>query len=210
MVIGFAALLLMAAPASAAPSYAGYYETKQMEMAGGLELKANGKFRYAFSYGAVDEEAEGDWVSDGKIVRLTSNPMPKAPSFELVRDDPAPKGQVSMTFDKSTFNWTGRVDAMATAVGVKGRGLVTASGTDGSVDSGGHVLLSVEPLVPMYAIPGGVVKLSPERGHRLFFRFHPNDLGRAMFKGEALTAASDTGSGFRTAVGSSSAAEGQV
>ena len=76
---------------------------------------------------------------------------------------------------------------LATAMGVKGRGLVTASGTDGSVDSGGHVLLSVEPLVPMYAIPGGVVKLSPERGHRLFFRFHPNDLGRAMFKGEALT-----------------------
>src|SRR3982751_96049 len=135
MMIAFAGLLLIAAPASAAPSYAGYYETKQMEVAGGLELKADGKFRYALAYGAVDEEGEGNWTSDGNAVRLTSNPMPKAPSFELVRDDHAPKGQVWVTFDKSTFNWTGRVDAIATALGVKGRGMVTAASSDGHVDS---------------------------------------------------------------------------
>ena len=99
--IGLAGLSLFAAPATASPSFAGYYETSQMEVAGGLDLKLNGKFRYALSYGAVDEEGEGDWTSDGKTVRLTSNPMPKGPTFELVRDDPAPKGQVWMTFDKS-------------------------------------------------------------------------------------------------------------
>src|SRR5205085_9436835 len=158
--IGLAGLLLIAAPASALPSYAGYYETSQMEIAGGLELKADGKFRYVLSYGAVDEEGEGDWTFDGKSVRLTSNPMPKAPSFELLRDDPAPKGQVWMKFDKSSFNWTGRVDAIATAVGIKGRGLVTATGGDGRVESGGHVLTSIEPLVPVYAIPGGSVPLN--------------------------------------------------
>jgi hypothetical protein len=185
--IGLAGLLLIAAPASASPSFAGYYETHQMEVAGGLELKTNGKFRYALSYGAVDEEGEGDWVADGKTVRLTSNPMPKPPTFELVSDDPAPKGQVWMTFDKSSFNWTGRVDAIATAVGVKGRGRVTASSSDGTVDSGGHLLTSIEPLVPIYAIPGGAVRLSPDRGQNLLFRFHPNDLGRPMFKGETLS-----------------------
>jgi hypothetical protein len=68
-----------------------------------------------------------------------------------------------------------------------GKGLVTASSSDGRVESGGRVLTSIEPLVPIYAIPGGAVRLSTERGHRLLFRFHPNDLGRAMFKGEALT-----------------------
>ena len=115
MMIELAGLLLVAAPATASPSFAGYYESRQMEVAGGLELKAGGKFRYALSYGAVDEEGEGDWTSDGKTVRLTSNPMPKGPTFELVRDDPAPNGQVWMTFDKSSFNWTGRLDAIATA-----------------------------------------------------------------------------------------------
>jgi len=79
------------------------------------------------------------------------------------------------------------VDAIATAVGMTGKGLVTASSGDGRVDSGGRVLTSIEPLVPVYATPGGVVRLGPDRGHRLLFRFHPNDLGRAAFKGEALT-----------------------
>jgi hypothetical protein len=190
--IGLAGLLLIAAPAGTGTSYAGLYEIRQMEVAGGLELKTNGKFRYVLSYGAVDEQAEGDWTFDGKTVRLTSNPMPKPPSFELVRDDPAPKGQLWMTFDKSSFNWTGRVDAIATAEGMSGKGLVTASAGDGRIDTGGRILTSIEPLVPVYAIPGGVVRLSPDRGHRLLFRFHSNDLGSAIFEGQELgTAGND-------------------
>src|SRR4051812_49479591 len=103
--IAFAALLLVAAPAPApeANSPAGLYELHQTEMAGGLELKPNGHFRYALTYGAVDEEGEGDWTFDGKTVRLTSNPMPKAPSFELVRDDPASKGALYMTLQDPGF-----------------------------------------------------------------------------------------------------------
>ena len=85
-------LLLAAAPLH--PSPAGLYEIRQMEMAGGLELKKDGHFRYGFSYGAVDEEGQGDWTFDGKTVFLTSKPMPKAPAFELVRDDTAPKGEL--------------------------------------------------------------------------------------------------------------------
>ena len=54
--IAFAALLLVAALEPAKASPAGLYELRHMEMAGGLELKPNGHFRYALSYGAVDEE----------------------------------------------------------------------------------------------------------------------------------------------------------
>ena len=63
-----------------------------MEVGAGLELKAD-HTSATLVYGAVDEQAAGDWIFDGKTVRLTSNPMPKQPSFELVRDDPAPKGE---------------------------------------------------------------------------------------------------------------------
>jgi hypothetical protein len=192
MMIAVAGLLLIAAPASDAPSYAGLYEVRQMEVAGGLELKLDGKFRYALSYGAVDEEGQGNWTSDGKTVRLTSDPMPKAPSFELLRDDPAPKGQLWMTFDKASFNWTGRVSAIATAQGLEGKGRVSASPSDGRVETGGRILTSVEPLVPVYASPGGVVRLSPQRGHRLLFRFHPNDLGRPIFQGQQLASDGST------------------
>ena len=54
-----AALLLAAASPAAAQDVAGLYEINQMEMAGGLELRADGRFRYALEYGAVSEEAEG-------------------------------------------------------------------------------------------------------------------------------------------------------
>lgn len=54
-----AALLLAVSIPAAAENVAGLYEINQMEMAGGLELRADGRFRYALEYGAVSEEAEG-------------------------------------------------------------------------------------------------------------------------------------------------------
>ena len=73
-------LVVMAALAVAAPAgplkFAGLYRISQMEMAGGLELRPDGRFRYAFDYGAVSEESEGTWaVRDGTVL-LTTNPMP--------------------------------------------------------------------------------------------------------------------------------------
>ena len=73
-------LVMMAALTVAAPPepprFAGLYRISQMEMAGGLELEPNGRFRYAFDYGAVSEESEGNWtVRDGNVL-LTTDPMP--------------------------------------------------------------------------------------------------------------------------------------
>ena len=73
-------LVVMAALAVAAPAepltFAGLYRISQMERAGGLELQPNGRFRYAFDYGAVSEESEGTWaVRDGTVL-LTTDPMP--------------------------------------------------------------------------------------------------------------------------------------
>lgn len=178
-----AALLLVAAPT--ASTVAGTYEIHHMEMGGGLELKPDGHFRYALTYGAMDEEAEGDWTFDGKTVRLTSNPMPKAPEFTLVRDDPAPKGEVWISVEKAGFNWDGGIEAVASALGLSEKGLVR-SGSDGRVDSGGRILTSIELLVPVYGNPAGHFALTSDRGHRLLLRFHANDLGKAAFHNEPL------------------------
>ena len=72
-----AALLLIAVPATA-QQVAGAYEINQMEMAGGLDLSPEGRFRYAFDYGAVSEVSEGSWTVDGGRVLLTTDPMPPA------------------------------------------------------------------------------------------------------------------------------------
>ena len=73
-------LVVMAALAVAAPAgplkFAGLYRISQMEMAGGLELRPDGRFRYAFDYGAVSEESEGNWAARDGTVLLTTDPMP--------------------------------------------------------------------------------------------------------------------------------------
>jgi hypothetical protein len=184
--IALTALLLAAAPAPAKASPAGMYEIHQMEMGGGLELKRNGHFRYAFSYGAVDEEAEGNWTFDGKTVRLTSEPMPKPPSFELLRDDPAPMGELYMTVESPDLEWGHPLSAIVSDDMKKG--------FEVSADEGGRVDLAgappvalLAPLMPVYGPTGEIFHLSLDRGHRLLFRFHPNDLGKAAFHAQPLT-----------------------
>jgi hypothetical protein len=180
-----AALALIASPAVAKTSVVGVYQIRQIEMAGGLELKPNGRFRYAFSYGALDEESSGTWTFDGKTVLLTSNPMPKPPEFELVRDDPAPSGQLWMTLENPGFDWGEPLHALATS-DMKSTFEIEA-GEDGRVDlSGKPPVAALSPLIPVFGPTPGVFKLSPDRGHRLSFRFHKNDLGQAAFKREPL------------------------
>ena len=174
--------VLLIAPAA----IAGLYQAHQMEVGAALELQKNGHFRYQLDYGAVSEQAEGDWTFDGKTVRLTTRPKPKSPSFELVRDDPAPVGEVTMSVEPPGFGADGyRIEAIGTDAASGEHGLVRTD-SDGRVDSGGHRLSAIEPMVPVYGTPGGHFPLSQDRGHRLLLRFHANDLGRAAFDNEPL------------------------
>ena len=186
MIVFAAALMAAAAPAP----IAGVYQAHQMEVGAALELRKDGRFRYQLDYGAVSEHAEGDWTSDGKTVRLTSNPMPKEPGFELVRDDPAPAGELVMTLEPPGFGEGYRLDAVAVDAASGEKGLVSA-GDDGRVEASGHKLASVDPLVPVYGTVGGHFALSGDRGHRLLLRFHANDLGRAAFRAEPLAITPD-------------------
>jgi hypothetical protein len=178
-----AAVALLLAPA---PSIAGLYQAQQMEVGAALELKADGHFRYQLDYGAVSEHAEGDWSFDGKAVRLTTNPAPKVPTFDLVRDDPAPKGEVFLKVEPPGFGEEGfRLDAVAVDADSGQKGLVTTD-ESGRVEAGSHRLASVDPMVPVYGVVAGHFPLSPDRGHRLLLRFHANDLGTAAFDKEPL------------------------
>jgi hypothetical protein len=177
--LAVAALLLAPAPA-----VAGLYQSQQMEIGAALELKLDGRFRYQLDYGAVSEHAEGRWTSDGKAVRLTTAPGSKPPAFELVRDDPAPVGQLTVAIEPPGLGGY-RLDAIATDATTGEKGRVTVE-SDGQVDSGGHQISALEPLVPMYGTVAGRFPLDPNRGHRLLLRFHANDLGTAAFDGEPL------------------------
>ena len=180
-----AAAFLLLAAAAPPTSLVGTYATHQMEVAAALELKANHRFRYALTYGAVDEEGEGDWTFDGKTVRLTSNPMPKAPSFELVRDDPAPKGELYLKLEDPGFEWGHPLYALA--ADESKRAFEVDADETGKVDLGGKPAIAmIAPEMPVFGPTGDVFNLSPDRGHKLLFRFHRNDLGKARFDHEPL------------------------
>ncbi len=76
-------LLLVSAPALAAVE--GVYRLEGVhEAASGLELTADGRFRYGLSYGALDEVGEGRWTRDGNRILLTTEPEWTPPTFESV------------------------------------------------------------------------------------------------------------------------------
>lgn len=180
-----AALILLAASLAAPTSPAGLYRTQQMEVAAALELKPNGHFRYALSYGALDEEGEGDWILDKGGVLLTSRPMPKPPSFELVRDDPAPKGELTLKLEDPGFEWGHPLEAIAQED--SGRLVEIEADDSGRVDlTGKPPIKAIAPEIPVFGPTGEIFELATERGHRMIFRFHSNDLGKARFDHERL------------------------
>jgi hypothetical protein len=178
--------LLLVAPASALPSPVGLYEIRQMEMGGGLELQKNGRFRYAFSYGAVDEDSDGDWTFDGTAVHLTTNPMPKQPTFELVSDAPAPKCTLSISVDWGRFGWNSPPNVLVTYQKAPTELHFLQADENGGLHPDDCSVTSLLPIVPMFDIPGAPLALSTNYGHKLALRFVPNDLGRAAFKDERL------------------------
>jgi hypothetical protein len=184
--LALAALALSAAPAPVSDSVAGSYRSQQMEIGAALELRKDGHFRYQLDYGAVSEGAEGDWTFDGKTVRLTTKPMPKAPSFELVRDNPARKGELYMTLEDPGFEWGYSLEAVAKVRGQES-GFEVSADASGRVDlTGKPPIEAIAPLMPVYGPTGDIFPLSPERGHKLLLRFHRNDLGKAAFRNEPL------------------------
>ena len=93
LLLGIAVLVALpgSALAKSVPDAAGLYEINQMEMAGGLELRPDGRFRYAFDYGAVSEVSEGRWTFEDGTVVLTTDPMP-------------PRAECDRGFDSACFD----------------------------------------------------------------------------------------------------------
>ena len=183
------ALLFLAPVAATAHPTAlvGFYQIQQMEVGGGLELRKDGRFRYGMSYGAVDEEGEGIWTAkDGKIL-LTSDPMPKEPSFEIVADRPAAKCTLTVSVDWGKLNWSSPPEVLVTYASNPRELHFLQAEEDGTLHPEDCAVTSMLPLVPVYSLPGAPLKLSPTTGHKVSLRFSPNDLGHVAFRGEPLT-----------------------
>lgn len=160
-------------------SLVGTYDGGQMEVAAGLELGADGRFRFMLSYGALDEEAAGRWRVENGQVLLTSDPV-TPPRFVLV--------------DRRAGSGGGLRIGLATPEGMSPQYFkVEARRADGSVAErqfGEDGLLELEPgdrptavvvTLPIFDLSSDPVAVTGAPGGELRFRFEPHDLGRIAF-----------------------------
>lgn len=186
-----AAAALIGGPALAASARAnpaalvGRYDGGQMEIAAGLELRADGRFDYALSYGALDEEARGRWEVDGSRVLLTSDPV-AAPKFVLLAAKPMPSERLTLTLDLPQG-----VDRQYFSARVRlsdGRAIERQFGQEGLEIplAPGEQAVSVSVMLPVYDLVSEAFALPRASGGEAHLRFDANDLGKVAFERQAL------------------------
>ncbi len=163
----------------------GIYDGGQTEMAVGLELRKDGRFRYGLSYGALDEQAQGTWASDEDQVLLTSDPF-VPPRFTLAGRLDAPAGQLSITLELP--------NGMSRQYFQAELRLADGSVVEHQLNDRQEPLafdprekpVSVALTLPIFGLRSETVDLSGAAGSVVRFRFEPNALGTVAFSKTAL------------------------
>ncbi len=158
---------------------AGTYIVERMETASALELAPDGRFRWGFSYGALDLTAEGRWRRDGDAVVLDTEPSVATPRFELVGTD-AGRGPLTVRIEDADGEMPHYLDAVAEyAVGEGTPG--SREGDAFAFEPSGRRIVAVRLgsrafgfVSAPFPVPAGI--------RRMRFRFFPNDLGRVDFR----------------------------
>jgi len=180
------ALLLAAAAAVAPADLVGRYDGGQMEIAAGLELNADGRFRYGLSYGALDEEAEGVWAIEGDHVLLTTEPAVVPPRFTLVEQTPVASHAIEIAIVDPKGRVLPNID-IAVAYGEGDPDIVQSREEP--------VVIPVEPsraphaillAVPVFDVESEPFPVDVAKGTGFTFRFEPNGLGTADFRRTSL------------------------
>ncbi len=184
--LAFVLAVTSTAPAAAqSGTLVGTYDGGQMELAAGLELRADHRFRYALSYGALDEQAAGTWTVSGNQVLLTSDPV-VVPRFVLVSHGRGADGVLQIDLDVPKGVSRQYFDAVITSInGETQRKQLSDDGLLAPFTSS-NVPTSVRMLLPVFSVLGEPVKLDPSSGYSVRFRFEPNDLGKVAFQATSV------------------------
>lgn len=184
MVRGFvlAFLLLSAAPAAAQE---GVYQSETIEVGAQLVLAPDGRFLWQFAYGSLDMLGAGTWArADGGVV-LTSDAGVVAPRFELVgrRRDDAPGVAVRLACD------TGEIGRLLNVVTEHADGENRLHRFDNLAfrSEAAPAVTAVRLGSESFGLLSERFPVDPGEANVLTFRFIPNDLGRADFRGERAT-----------------------
>ena len=190
-----AALALMAGTIAEARSpYAGRYRVAEgPDVAGGLELGADGRFRYVLSAGALDQHAEGAWTETGGDIRLTTDPKPVPPSFARGPDAKPDGDQAAPTLHVRLAD--GRdlagVDfRLGLTTGTSLAGYTQAEGWSFE-EPGDQRIAWVELVEPIYEIVSPRFVIDPPSAGGLVFVLTPNDIEVVDFRNDRFEKRSD-------------------
>jgi hypothetical protein len=158
----------------------GTYDGHQMEMAVGLELKADGRFDYGLSYGALDERASGTWRVDGNDVLLTSDPV-TPPTFTLLEQRPTSDGKTHLVLDLPK-GWTRQYfDAEIGLADGRFVGGQLSDDSDAISLAPGDRPASLRLALGVYDLRSDAFRLDGTAASTIHVRFEPNDLGKVAF-----------------------------
>lgn len=178
------ALLLAAGAAAKVPSYVGFYRAAEgPDAAGELELRADGRFAYAFATGALDERSSGRWVRDGSSACLYTDPKPVAPVFSRAGTD----GQ-DATLQVTWPNGRAIASVDFTIAFDTGDPVSGYTQEDGWTlpDDERRLPRSVVLTVPMFGLASPRFELGVADHGRLHVVLTPNDLGLVDFERACL------------------------
>ena len=189
-----AAVVVASAPAEARSPYAGRYRIANgPDTAGGLELQADGRFRYVRSEGALDQHAEGNWTETGGDIRLTTAPKPVLPVFAR-GPDAKPDG------DQDAPTLHVRLADGRDLAGVDFRlGLTTGTSLAGYTQAegwsfeepGDQRIAWVELVEPIYDVVSPRFVIDPPAAGGLVFVLTPNDIEVVDFRNDRFEKRSD-------------------
>jgi hypothetical protein len=182
-----ASLLLAATTVSAAPPAGHYRLVGVHDAASELILYPDGRFEYALAYGALDEQAQGRWTSDGKTVHLTTVPKPKPAVFSAGQAEhnadapftikvtsPDGRGLAGVDF-QLTFDSSDPVESYTQEYGW-------------SLDpADNRTPQSIRFAVPMYGLESRIFPIDAAKANQFTFILTPNDLGVVDFANVEVT-----------------------
>jgi len=182
--------IVLTAPADARSPYAGRYRVAiGPDSAGGLELGADGKFRYVLSEGALDEHAEGTWTESGGDIRLTTAPKPVAPVF--ARGPDAGADAATMRVRLADGRDLAGVDfRLGLTSGSSVAGYTQAEGWS-FADASERKIAWVELYEPIYGVASPHFTIDPPASGGLVFVLTPNDIDTVDFANAQLERRSD-------------------
>ena len=177
------AIFALETPVAAEGEAGRYRLTGVQDAASGLELTADGKFRYYLIYGALDEMAEGIWRRDGERLLLTTRPTPVPPRFVL-KEAISSKKQEQLSVEVTNADGQGiagvDVQVRFSDQGVA-EGYTQQDGWHLDIPAGREpsaVALSIS----IYGVQSPEFQVDMRRANRLRFLLEANDLGVADFR----------------------------